>query len=408
MNKKRTKQVTLLLLSIGLAHVYGGTTQVGDFRIGQSVYPANTFFDPGFDEPTRSVAGAPVNIVSRFTGTSEEAGRGDIPDTTTGTDIGLLTFEPYTQVLAMNRFFSSTTGTSGVARIGAVQWNIDLAPLETYLASNSLMLTELDFDLVLGLTGSDPHDFYLSYTDATAGTTLTGLNTTNSQANYFDFWWAANGAADGDIIDGKFEVIKKGLLINGDSTVSKSLLDLYNSGVREFNLSFMTGGYHPVTDITKILEGSGLSMTTVVDTGPALSDLYDTWITGYNLTNSVDSDPYTDYDHDGLSNLEEYGLGGNPTNAAEKGYKPEFSFAESGGTNWAVYIYPQNQDAHDAGLNYFLELTDDLIAAPWENTGYEIIGTGVDAYSSGFNAVTNRIPTEVKAAQFIQLQINGL
>lgn len=262
MNKNSTKLLALFLFSAGLAHVDAGVIQIGDFRMDGSTYGTDTFFDPGFSETTRDVLGAPVNITSAFAGTSEEAGRAPTPDVTGDTDIGLRTWSSATRIYTMNRYTSSSNGgVSGVARIGAVQWSFNLTPLDSYLSGNGLTLTALDLDLVLGLTGSDPHDVYLSYTDATAGTTLTGISATDSSANYYDFWWAANGATVGDFIGNKFEVLQKGQTGNG--TVSDSLLTLYNSGVREFSLSFMTGGYSPLGDITNINDGSGLSITTI-------------------------------------------------------------------------------------------------------------------------------------------------
>ncbi len=135
---------------------------------------------------------------------------------------------------------------------------------------------------------------------------------------------------------------------------------------------------------------------------------YDDWIAGYGLSGSPDADPGTDHDGDMLSNLDEYGLGGNPTNAADIGYRPTTSIEESGGTNWWVYIYPQRHDPAAAGLSYYLELTDDLVSGSWVTTGYEELGTGLNGFATGFDAVTNRVSTETKAKQFIQLQIDEL
>ncbi len=144
---------------------------------------------------------------------------------------------------------------------------------------------------------------------------------------------------------------------------------------------------------------------TITSAEPVLSEMFDDWIAGYGLTNSPASDPGTDYDGDLLSNLDEYGLGGNPTNAADTGYTP-VTYPEAG--DWLVYIYPQRHDAALAGLNYSTELTDDLVTGTWVGTGIEELDTGIDGFGSGFDAVTNRISTATKAKQFIQLQIDGL
>lgn len=142
---------------------------------------------------------------------------------------------------------------------------------------------------------------------------------------------------------------------------------------------------------------------------PVLSEMYAAWAAGFGLTNSPAADPETDYDGDRLSNLDEYGLGGNPTNFADTGYSPLTSSAADGGTNWFYYVYPERNDAALAGLNYSLETDDDLVSAPgWTDAVYEESGTAANGFGAGFNAITNRVSTEGKTQEFIQLQINGL
>ncbi|RLA39242.1 MAG: hypothetical protein DRR06_19455 [Gammaproteobacteria bacterium] len=78
---------------------------------------------------------------------------------------------------------------------------------------------------------------------------------------------------------------------------------------------------------------------------------------------------------------------------------------EDGGANWFEYVYPKRSDAN-SGISYHLELTDDLIYTPWVNSGYSIEGTGT--IDSEFDAVTNRISTEIEDEQFIRLVIEEL
>jgi hypothetical protein len=125
---------------------------------------------------------------------------------------------------------------------------------------------------------------------------------------------------------------------------------------------------------------------------------YDTWVTKYGLT-GTDAASTNDYDHDGLSNLYEFGLGGNPTNALDLGYSASYEVDGLGLT----FVYPKNQSA-DA-LSYYLETTDDLVSGNWTNAGYTVTGTNVDGYATGFDSVTNQISTAVKDAQFIRLII---
>ncbi len=104
-----------------------------------------------------------------------------------------------------------------------------------------------------------------------------------------------------------------------------------------------------------------------------------------------------DYDGDGLLNVYEYGLGGDPTNAADRGISPVY--AADGGT--FSYIHPQRSDAN-SGITYHLELNTDLVAGVWTNAGYTVDGTNIVA--GDFDYVTNTTTT-VEAEKFIRLII---
>lgn len=108
-----------------------------------------------------------------------------------------------------------------------------------------------------------------------------------------------------------------------------------------------------------------------------------------------------DYDDDGLSNIYEYGLGGDPTNALDQGTAPEFGIENIGGTNWVGYIHPQLSDLK-SGLSYYLETCTDLATGIWTNGGYTVAGTNVVVGELDF--VTNVIST-VEDEKFIRLII---
>ncbi len=105
-----------------------------------------------------------------------------------------------------------------------------------------------------------------------------------------------------------------------------------------------------------------------------------------------------DDDQDGLPNLSEYALGGNPTNPADRGHVPTVGT----GTTWLDYVHAQ-RSAPNSGITYTVEVTDDLVSPNWTTNGVEIVGTGV--LDAEFDTVTNRIPTETKTEQFIRLLI---
>ncbi|RKX43664.1 MAG: hypothetical protein DRP64_07895 [Verrucomicrobia bacterium] len=132
---------------------------------------------------------------------------------------------------------------------------------------------------------------------------------------------------------------------------------------------------------------------------------FELWMLAEYGLSGDDAAATNDYDGDGFDNLYEYGLGGDPTNPSDIGIVPMYGAREDGGANWFEYVYPKRSDAN-SGISYHLELTDDLIYTPWANSGYSIAGTGT--IDSEFDAVTNRISTEIEDEQFIRLVIEEL
>jgi len=128
---------------------------------------------------------------------------------------------------------------------------------------------------------------------------------------------------------------------------------------------------------------------------------FELWVAGFGLTGG-DAAPDFDYDGDGLDNMYEFGVGGDPTNAADTGYPTSSEVVEDGGSNWLYYLYPERVGSE---LGYSLQLSDDLVLGNWTNIGYEVVGTATDIPTNGFNTVTNRVSTEVKDNQFIRLKI---
>jgi len=123
---------------------------------------------------------------------------------------------------------------------------------------------------------------------------------------------------------------------------------------------------------------------------------YNAWADQYALIYGPDGHD----DADGLANLYEYGVGGDPTNELDMGYAVEFWIE---GTN-GIYVHPQLSDPN-SGIRYSLELTDNLASNLWTTNGYIVAGTFPDGYTNGLDAVTNHIFTEGKNEQFIRLRV---
>lgn len=251
---------------------HAASTQIGDLRLSSTAYSGtSTYFDPASPgNLTRNVSGAPVNINSNFIAVSQNPGG----TADSGTDIGLQTFSASTAIRQLNRYASSTDGgATGAARVGAVQWTIDLSPIGGYLSGNSLDLTALDLRLVTDPTGGTgptadevPYDIYLSYTRAAESISLAGISTTSAGDNYDNFWWPAQSTAEGNIANGTHMVVERGFLGNMDLTLD--LLALYDSGVTDINLIMTSGGFFSGRTIG-ILDGSGISIDTVAIPEPS-------------------------------------------------------------------------------------------------------------------------------------------
>jgi hypothetical protein len=125
---------------------------------------------------------------------------------------------------------------------------------------------------------------------------------------------------------------------------------------------------------------------------------YGAWSNQYQLAQGPDGDD----DLDGVSNIDEYALGGNPTNDLDGGYAPRYGFTDQDGTNWFTYVHPQ-RTAADSGLRYTVESTDNLVSNVWTTVG--TVDTSVNGLAPGLDIVTNLVSTTDKDQQFIRLKI---
>jgi parallel beta-helix repeat protein len=104
-----------------------------------------------------------------------------------------------------------------------------------------------------------------------------------------------------------------------------------------------------------------------------------------------------DFDGDGLDNLAEYALGGNPTNKADVGIVP--TLRNDSGT--LIYVHVQRAD--DSNLLYSLETSTNLMSNIWTSFGYTAV-TNVTGQT--FNYVTNTWSNNCEGA-FFRLRIEN-
>ena len=125
-------------------------------------------------------------------------------------------------------------------------------------------------------------------------------------------------------------------------------------------------------------------------------DAYETWASAHHLAEGETGDD----DHDGLDNLYECAVGGNPTNAADGGHAETWALIP-GSPEWIEHAYPRATHAL-SGLDYNLYQTADLVPGGWNPANF--IQTGTMDLGDGFEMVTNRF--EVSAGrQFFRLAI---
>ena len=130
--------------------------------------------------------------------------------------------------------------------------------------------------------------------------------------------------------------------------------------------------------------------------------MFDQWESGYGLDPGDPADAYTDPDGDWLKSLGEFAVGGDPTNGADVGHVPTFGRD----SNHMVYVYPRRTDWQEAGLDYDLGTTSNLVDGAWSNGAHWIAGVGAEAFGEGFDAVTNHLSLENESRQrFIRLEI---
>jgi hypothetical protein len=151
--------------------------------------------------------------------------------------------------------------------------------------------------------------------------------------------------------------------------------------------AFVVGG-----SSNSLCEGRVRDLSFAVGISNTNDSPFEIWADTYLLTEGPEG--HDDGDH--LTNLEEFGLGGDPTNGADIGHVPTLGNGGSG----LEYIHVQRKDS---GLTYCLETTDDLVSNVWTNGDYSIIGT--NTIDADFDVVTNAIPAFGKSNGFIRLKM---
>jgi hypothetical protein len=131
----------------------------------------------------------------------------------------------------------------------------------------------------------------------------------------------------------------------------------------------------------------------------AVQSPYGQWVAGFNVEALAVST--NDYDGDGVANILEYALGGNPTNASDTGLAQAMAAMQKDGEDFdrIMLIHPRLKGQH--GLEYATEHAMDIVYGTWSIEG--VTEEGVDT-SGSMDMVTNSIPA-TNSAGFLRLKI---
>jgi hypothetical protein len=144
------------------------------------------------------------------------------------------------------------------------------------------------------------------------------------------------------------------------------------------------------------LAAAGVSSAYYSDLGGTLvvgMSGYEEWAAGWDGIGSETDDD----DGDGLSNLAEYALGGDPADSADRGEASIFVKDGEG----MLYVHAQYRQ--DTNLVYYLETADDLLLNNWTTSEYTVLGTNV-VDEGDFDFVTNAVPM-TRDQTFVRLVI---
>jgi hypothetical protein len=127
---------------------------------------------------------------------------------------------------------------------------------------------------------------------------------------------------------------------------------------------------------------------------------YQGWIESFGLTGD-DLLPGTDVEPDGLDNLMEYALGGNPTIDDAAAVSPKTYTADDGGTDYFYHV--SGQRVGDASLTLTLGTKTSLTINPtWDTNDVSFVGESM--VTDNYKTVTNRTEA-TPSAKFIQLEV---
>lgn len=199
-----------------------------------------------FSTPTQTVSGAPVAANVVFSGAAQRSDGNNRAE--------VKYFSNLAQIVQLSRYNSTSAA-------GVLQYSIDLSNYDAYLSDNGLMAEAIEIRLNTGGHTDYGYDVYLSYAYAPQAITRIGIDTSVDAAasNYTNIYAVGNAGEVGSIAGGTLLVLAKS---ENNYTLSMDVADLYNSGVRQFELIIASANFGQNRNLN-ILETSGVFLTAV-------------------------------------------------------------------------------------------------------------------------------------------------
>ncbi|MDF7807413.1 hypothetical protein P4E94_08185 [Pontiellaceae bacterium B12219] len=203
-------------------------------------------------------------------------------------------------------------------------------------------------------------------------------------------------------------LLEKALLQWGNPNVTEAITNMAASGRLSWTNGLAAGTYSTNGYDGRIVNDTATLYWDNLDNGSQFGQsviwveqlpeatLYDRWLAEFELSGSSAA-LLADPDADGLDNLTEYALGGNPTHSNDAAILPYFAVDEY------EYVYRRRSDAAVRGLNYYLETSTNLVAGGWTTNG--TVTVGISESADGFGHVTNYVFAADLPALFVSLRI---
>lgn len=203
-------------------------------------------------------------------------------------------------------------------------------------------------------------------------------------------WSAGVGALSHDVYFGTSSP--------GVSQGNQSDSETFDPGALEYGTTY----YWRIDEQTAGGTELGAVWSFTTEPAPPAVEIYAAWATGFGIDSNATGAVTVDIEPDGLDNLAEYALGGNPTINDAVTVMPVFDVSGAGSSKVVEYTYRRRRDAAARGLTYGLNVSSNLLV-DWMSVG-DAYETGTAIIDPDFESVTNEVPFETDEG-FITLEI---